>query len=318
LGRAANQIERLQPAAFYYMGAVYDGRNESDSALAYFSRAAATQPSDSMMIRQRDNAVYRHARALLQAGRGAEAAAAFRRYTALVPGDLDGTKGLLLAFRAAGMADSASLIEAQLVGVASSSPSGTSGLSENELFDIGAKQYAAKEYGPAAATFARIVALNSNNRDALAAMGNAYLGLHDGPNIAAAAEQLIAIEPLSEYDYTLRIQGFKTANSPDKTKLIDATIAREALPVNLEIESLQPSSGGAMLTGKVTGREPRDENNAVIPAKPIAIVVEFLGQGGTVVTTQEAQLPALKLGETQPFSVTGNGAGIKGWRYRVK
>ena len=212
MGRAANQIERLQPVAFYYMGAVFDSRSQSDSALAYFGRAAATQPTDPAMVKQRDNSTYRYAKALLEAGRGAEAAAAFRRYATLVPDDLDGKKGLLLAFRAAGMADSASLIEAQLVSAASSDPAG-GGLTESELFDIAAKQYNDKEYAPAAATFARIIALNPNNREALSAQANAYLALKDGLKLVASAEQLIAIEPLSEYDHTLRIQGYKFART---------------------------------------------------------------------------------------------------------
>jgi tetratricopeptide (TPR) repeat protein len=316
MSRAANVIERIQPAGFYYMGAIFDGRDQLDSALVYFGLAAATQPTEAMMIKQRDNAIYRYARALLQAGRGAEAATAFRRYITVAPDDLDGQKGLLLAFRAAGMADSASLIEAQLVKASSSGLAAGAGLSENELFDIAAKQYNDKEYGPAAESFARIIALNPNNRDAIAAQANAYIALNDGAKLAAAAEQLLAIEPLSEYDHTLRIQGYKLAKNPDKT--IASIIERESKSVNLEIENLQRTADGATLSGKLTGREPRDENNKLIPVKPMVLVVEFLGDGGTVVTTQELTLPTLKAGETQAFSVTAKGTGIKNWRYRVK
>ena len=316
LSRAANQIERNQPLTSYYMAAVFDGRNEADSALTYFGMAAATQPTDPTMVKQRDNAAYRYARALLQAGRNAEAVTAFRRYSALAPNDLDGTKGLLLAFRAAGMADSASLIEAQLMQSTTATPGGGTGLSENELFDIAAKQYNDKEYGPAAETFARIIAQNPNNRDALAAQANAYIGLNDGPKMAATAEMLLALEPLSQYDHTLRIQGYKIAKNVDKT--FEAVVAREAKLVGLEIDKFQPAADGATLTGKLTGREARDENNKLIPEKPVTVVVEFLGPGGVVVVSQDVVLPMLKAGETAPFSVTGKGSGIKYWRYRVQ
>lgn len=315
LARAANQIERIQPVAFFYMGAVFDGRGQADSALVYFGRAAATQPTEPAMVKQRDNSIYRHAKALLDAGRAAEAAAAFRRYVAAKPEDLDGKKGLLLAFRAAGMPDSASMIEAQLVSASSTGPEGGN-LSEGELFDIGAKQYNDKEYAAAAATFGRIISLNPNNHDAVSAAANAYLALNDGPKLAITAEQLIAIEPLSYYAHSLRVQGYKLAGETDK--LITAVVEREALQVDLAIDNFQRAPERATLTGKVTGREPRDENNKLIPVKAVTILIEFLGQGGTVVTTGEAELPALKVGETQPFSVSGKGAGIKFWRYRVK
>jgi tetratricopeptide (TPR) repeat protein len=281
----------------------------------YFGRAAATQPTEPAMVKQRDNSIYRHAKALLDAGRAAEAAVGFRRYVAAKPEDLDGKKGLLLAFRAAGMNDSASVIEAQLVNAATSDPAG-GGLSESELFDIGAKQYNDKEYGPAAATFARIIAVNPNNRDALSALANTYLALNEGAKLAGTAEQLIAIEPLSHYAHSFRIQGYKLANDTDK--LITAVVEREALQVDLAIDAFQRAPESATLIGKLSGREPRDENNKLIPVKAITILIEFLGEGGAVVTTGEAELPALKAGEMQPFSVTGKGAGIKFWRYRVK
>ncbi len=315
LGRAANQIERTQPVAFYYMGAIFDGRSQSDSALVYFGRAAATQPVEPAMVKQRDNSIYRHAKALLDAGRGAESATAFRRYMTVMPDDVDGKKGLLLAFRAAGMADSAAMIEAQLVSASSTDPDGGN-LTEAELFDIGAKQYNDKAYAPAAATFGRIIALNPTNHDAVSAAANAYLALNDGPKLAVTAEQLIAIAPLSHYAHSLRVQGYKLATDTDK--LIAAVIEREALQVDLAIDNFQRAPESATLTGKVTGREPRDENNKLIPVKAVTILIEFLGQGGTVVTTAEVELPAPKAGETQPFSVAGKGAGIKFWRYRVK
>ena len=79
-------------------------------------------------------------------------------------------------------------------------------------------------------------------------------------------------------------------------------VEREALQADLAIDNFRRAPESATLTGKVTGREPRDENNKLIPVKAVTLLIEFLGQGGTVVTTAEAELPAIKVGETQPFS----------------
>ena len=37
-----------------------------------------------------------------------------------------------------------------------------------------------------------------------------------------------------------------------------------------------------------------------------------------IARVSSAEVSALKVGETQPFSVAGQGAGIKFWRYKVK
>ena len=47
-------------------------------------------------------------------------------------------------------------------------------------------------------------------------------------------------------------------------------------------------------------------------------MVEFLGGTGTVVATQEAQVPALAAGASQEIKVAGQGSGIAAWRYKRK
>jgi tetratricopeptide (TPR) repeat protein len=314
--RAASSIYRDAPLAYVVMADIFNENKQADSALYYFGLGAATDPTDPNQKKTRDQAAYNYGVLLLQAGRGQEAVAAFHRYLSLQPDDAAGKKGLAQAFRSAGMTDSAQAVERELVSTAAATPAGGGDVSESDLMDIAVKQFNDKNYKEAAETFGRIIQANPWNRDAIFNQANAYLALQDGAKLVEASEKLLRIEPLSEYDYTLRAQGYKLAGNQDG--LYKAIVAREAQPVNLEVESLKLGSDEATLAGKVTGREPRDEANKVLPPKPVNLTVEFLGADGAVVASQDLTIPALKPGESQPFSVTGKGSGIKAWRYKVK
>ncbi|MDH4132899.1 MAG: hypothetical protein OEV95_13960, partial [Gemmatimonadota bacterium] len=173
-----------------------------------------------------------------------------------------------------------------------------------------------KSYADAAITFHKVTDINPWNRDAWFNLANAYLALQDGPKLGDAATHLLGIEPLSEYAHSLAAQGFRTAGNTDA--LFKVIVAREALLANVEIDRLAATSTGAKLLGKATGREARDENNKLLPQKPQAVTVEFLGQGGSVVATSEFTVPALKPGESTELSAEATGAGIQAWRYRLK
>lgn len=313
--RAANDILRVSPLAYISQAEIFGGRQETDSALHYYSLAAATEPTDPAQVKDRNQAVFNHGVLLLNDGKAAEALVAFRRFRTLEPDDVTGKKALARAFRAAGMADSAQAIERELVG-GGAAGGDDSEVSEADLFDIAVQQFKDKNYKEAAETFGRITSRNPWNRDALFNQANAYLALQDGPSLAAVAEKLLTIEPLSEYDYSLQAQGYKFAGNQDG--LFKAIVAREALLVNLEVEGIKRTADGATLSGKATGREARDENNKLLDPKVLTLNVEFLGEEGTVVGSQEVPIPALKVGETMTVSATGTGSGIRAWRYRVR
>jgi hypothetical protein len=46
--------------------------------------------------------------------------------------------------------------------------------------------------------------------------------------------------------------------------------------------------------------------------------VEFLDAKGTVVATQDVQVPALEAGKSQELKATAQGSGIAAWRYKQK
>ena len=319
LYRAANQINQDAPHGFNGLAGIFYDAGKVDSAIVYFGKSAATNPTDPTYIKVRNKAAFNVAVLLLNNNRPAESVAAFQRYLAIEPGDLAAKKGLAQAFRGAGMADSAQALERELVSSAGASEPGAAGddaVSEADLMGIAVKQFNDKNYKEAAATFGKVLTINPNSRDALFNQANAYLALQQGPELSAAAEKLIALEPLAEYDYTMHAQGYKLAGNQDG--LFKAIVAREGLPVNIEIESFKYSTDGATLGGKVTGREAKDENNKTIPARALTLVVEFLGTDGSVVVSQDFAVPLLKPADTIALKVEGKGAGVKSWRYRVK
>jgi hypothetical protein len=90
------------------------------------------------------------------------------------------------------------------------------------------------------------------------------------------------------------------------------------MPVDVKVDDFSATGSNATLTGTATGREAQTATGKPIPPVPVSLTVEFLDAKGTVVATQDAQIPALKKGETHPLKVTGQGAGIAAWRYKQK
>jgi tetratricopeptide (TPR) repeat protein len=315
--RAANLISRDAPLSYANMAELFNAAKQTDSALAYFGKAAATAPTDPQQVKLRDQAGFNYAVLLLNSGKAGEAVEAFRKYLTTVPDDASGKKGLAQAFRAAGMTDSAQAVERDLVSgdTEGVSAGAAEALSDDDLMEIGVRQFNEKNYAEAAVTFGHVVARNPWNRNALFNLANAYLAQKDGAKLVATADKLLAIEPLAEFDHALRIEGYKLTKN--QNALIAASGAKEALLVNLEIESFRATSDGATLSGKLTGREARDENNKLIAAKPQTVLVEFLSLDGSVMASQEVRVGPLKPGESVPFQATGKGASIKGWRYRL-
>jgi len=74
----------------------------------------------------------------------------------------------------------------------------------------------------------------------------------------------------------------------------------------------------AILSGKVTGRAPKDLAGKALKVPVPGIVVEYLDGTGTAVATQDVVLPTVAEGATEEFSAEGKGKGIVAWRYHPK
>jgi len=317
---AASSIYRGAPLADINVAEIYTARNQPDSAVVYFGKAAATEPTDTAQVKLRNQAAFNYGALLLNSKRYQEAVTAFHRYLGFVPDDQSALKGLASAFRGAGMTDSAQVIENRLASTATTTSAGgggdASGLSVQDLYDLAARQYQDKNYAAAAETFGKVLEQRPYMRDAVFGQVNAYIGAKDGAKLAEAAKHLTEFEPLSEFAWSALAQGYR--DSKNQAGLVDAITTREALPVDIQNVTMKATADGGTFSAKAIGREARDVNNKVIPPAPTTIVVEFLSDKGQVVGTSEVTIPALPKGQQQDISAQGTGAGIRDWRYKKK
>jgi hypothetical protein len=91
-----------------------------------------------------------------------------------------------------------------------------------------------------------------------------------------------------------------------------------ALPVDIKVDDFTSKGNSATLTATATGRQAQTPAGKPIPPAPITLSVEFLDAKGTVVGSQDVQVPALAAGKSQQLQASGQGNGIAAWRYQRK
>jgi tetratricopeptide (TPR) repeat protein len=313
--RQAGAIYRGSPIAFYQTAAILNEKGQPDSAEYYFGQAAAVVSTDTTDIKVRNRSAFNQGALLLNGKKYDQAAVVFEQYLKWVPTDNEAKRGLAAAYRGSGKIEQAQALEKQLV-AAGVAPGAASATASQDLMSVGVNAYNDKKFADAAAAFEKVVAAEPNNREALNNLSNTYLAMKNGPKLAATASKLVAIEPLNETALKLQGEGYRqSAKVNDAVKTAEQVLA---LPADVKVSEFSATGSGANLTLTATGRAAQTPTGKAIPAAAIPIVVEFLGGTGTVVATQEAQVPALAAGASQEIKVAGQGSGITAWRYRRK
>jgi tetratricopeptide (TPR) repeat protein len=313
--RQAGAIYRGSPIAFYQSAAILNDKGQPDSAAYYFGQAAAVTSTDTTDIKVRNRSAFNQGALLLNGKKYDQAAVVFEQYLKWVPADNEAKRGLAAAYRGSGKIEQAQALEKDLV-AAGGAPGASAGAASQDLMSAGVNAYNDKKYADAAAAFEKLVAAEPNNRDALYNLSNTYLAMKNGPKLAATAAKLVAIEPLSETVLKLQGEGYKqSAKVDDAVKTAEQVLA---LPADVKASDFSATGSGANLTLTATGRAAQTPTGKAIPAVADTILVEFLGGTGTVVATQEAQVPALAAGASQEIKVAGQGSGITAWRYKRK
>ncbi len=317
--RQANGVYQQSAIGFYQLASMLNEKGQADSAAVYFGKAVAAGEGakDTTEVKFRNRSAFNQGALLLTAKQYDGARAALERYLSFEPNDVEAKRGLAAAYRGLGQAEKAQELEQQLV-AAGASPAGgeAGGAGAEDLMNIGVNLYNDKKYADAAEAFAKVAAAEPHNREALYNLSNTYLALKDGPKLLAAAERLSAIEPLNETALKLVGEGYKQSGKVD-----DAVKTAEkvlALPVDVRVSTFSVSGTGAELAATATGREARTPADKAIPPAPVGLTVEFLDATGTVVASQDAQVPALQPGAAHELKVTGQGSGISAWRYKRK
>jgi tetratricopeptide (TPR) repeat protein len=321
LYRQASVMYRKSPIAYYQAAALFNDQGAIDSATAYYGRAveASANVTDTTEQKIRDRSAFNLGALLLNSQKHAEAAAAFERYLKWVPNDIEAKRGLAAAYRAQGQADKAQALEKEIVAAGGpAAPSGAPGAGAGtaDLMNVGVSLYNDKNYAEAAEAFGKVAEAEPYNRDALFNLTNTYLALKDGAKLLATAQRLSAMEPMNENSLKLVGEGYKQVNKVDDAVKVAEKVL--ALPVDVQVTDFGATAGGATLTATATGRKAQTAAGKPIKPVPVVLLVEFLDAKGTLIASQDVQVPVLEAGKSQELKATGQGGGIAAWRYKRK
>ena len=315
----AATLHPRSPLSAYFVAKVLNEKGQTDSAAVYYGRAAAAGEgsTDTSEVKVRNRSAFNQGAIYLNSKKFPEAVAAFERYLAWEPNDVEAKRGLAGAYRGAGQADKAQALEQQLIASGAGAAAGAAGgAGAQDLMSVGVNLYNDKKFAEAAKAFEQVAVAEPYNRDALFNLTNTYFAMKDGPKLLASAERLAAIEPLNETALKLVGEGYKQTSKVDEAvKTAEKVLA---LPADVKVTDFTPTGTGATFTATATGRSAQTGTGKAIAPAPLALTVEFLDAKGTVVATQDAQVPALQPDANHEIKLTAQGSGIAAWRYRQK
>lgn len=314
LFKLASSIAPGMPQANYNLGVIYANADQPDSAIKYFQLAQKdAEASPEAYTNERNSSTFNLAAMYQRAERHSDAVTELRKYLEWVPGDNDARRALATSLRASGQ--TAAALEVEKEALAAAQASGN--LSSGDLMSMGVNQFNAGSYVDAAESFRKVLELEPHNRDAQYNLANAYLSVDGeyGEELVEVGRALLAREPLSEDNRKLLAQGFRRTNVQDS--LIAVVTELLAMPTSVGIDRFAVNDEGALLAGYGLGRQ-AERDGAAVPATARTIVVEFVDKAGATVSAAEVAIPALEPGVKYEWTANGTGAGIVGWRYRVK
>jgi len=314
LFRQANTIYRDKPSAYLNAGVIFANAGQTDSAIAYWEKASEIAERANMV--EDRNVATRNLGAMYQkAGRHQDAVKVLEKYLSWAPQDAEVKRALATSYRATGQNDKAAALEKE-VGVAAAPGAGAAPAAAANVGAMNAAiaLYNEKKYDQAAAAFEQIVAKEPYNRDALYGLANSYIGLKNGPKLAEAAGRLAEIEPYNDEIVRMLANGQRMAKKEAQANKTATRVL--SMPVSVTVSQFAPTAEGATITGTATGREAQTAQGKPVTPTAMTLIFEFLDAKGTVVANQEVQIPALKVGASQPIQASAKGAGIVAWRYK--
>lgn len=332
----ADRLSRKWPYALVVLGWLYGEQGENDKALNAYRAAlevfAGGLPADAGQ-EQAEEWRTRHAEAVQEAGRllamageTAEAEAVYRAFLQASPGHVGAMIGLAQVVGG----EEADRLYAELVG--------KEGLSEDQLFQIGAGLYEAGRYDGAVTAFRKAAALNPVSRDAHFNLAQSLyqraqeLQPEEGagpppPELRVVLEELIraseqtrAVDPNNRdlfrmLAYSYRGLGNMAGDQAEKARWEGevAKVAQEYEAVAFEIYDIgfAREDGGIRMSGTL-------ENLKVAEGGTIRLRVSVLGDGGAVLGSDDVEVRAPAPGDTVAFSAVLAVPGtIRGWKYEV-
>lgn len=163
-------------------------------------------------------------------------------------------------------------------------------------------------YQLAAQAFEAGLAREPMNRDGLYNLTSAYFALRQSDKMLGTAQRLVAVDPMNRNSVRLLAQAWQLRKQGDSA-LYYVTISDSLLPVDVSVGGFGPTDQGATISGVVTNYHGR-------ASTALTLVFEFLNKAGSVVSTANADIPAIEANGTHAFQLQGTGAGIVSWRYK--
>jgi len=312
LFRDANTIFRGLPHVMESLGVLYANAGQTDSATLYLQRAVDIASADTSLTDNRNSAALNLSLVQQRAGRHDDALRILRQYLVWNPDDLEAKRSVAYSFRELGMADSADVIEQDLVSTFSSM--NLDSLDLTDLMAVGVSQFNSDSYQEAARIFEIARARNPWNRDAVYNAANTYLAMENHEHLVSAGRRLLEIEPLNEDAYRLIGQGYRGLGRQDS--LIKVVERLVTMPVNVEVTLFTVRTNGARWMATATGRAATDAGGTPIPPAPINVTLEFIDEQGTLLKAEAVAIPALAPGTSHELRVDASTEGVASWRYR--
>ena len=342
LFRDANLLFRTLPHVYSNMGVVFANSQREDSAAVYFAKALEISEKDTSLVEDRNGAAINLAAMLQRLNRNQEAIVLFQKYLVWKPGDTDAQRSLAVAYRNAGMADSAEAMEKTMV--AQFAKTNLDSLDLQDMMAVGVAAFNSQRFPEAEAVFSKAVKRNPYGRDARYNLANTYFAMaraahekadafrkakqvdsaatydavatKNDMSLIAESEKLLELEPMN-WDVLRLLAAGQRAQKQDEAVLKTAE-KLIGLPFTIDVNSFQMGQAVARLTAEASGRSPQDAAGKALKTAPMTLVVEFLDAAGTVIDTKETTIPVLAEGAKHSFQLEAKGSGITGWRYRTK
>lgn len=298
--RRGNIIWRGEPTGFLRMAAIFANRQQTDSAIIY-ARLAARSSDDPRFAEFRKAAWFTAAQLLQGANRNVEAESAFREYLHLAPRDLPGMAGLGATLSAQGKTADANVLYDSLSAAADTVTDA------DNLFDTGTELVRARRYPLAARLYERELTLNRCHRDGLYNLASTYNSMRDSVRMLATAQRLAALDPMSRGSLAMLAQAYVLMHDTSSVGVLQHL---QALPWTFDLVRFTPGDTSVTLLGAVGNTQDR-------ALAPFRLTIEFVNAACEPVSQTAVDVPQVDPSGSHTVEVTGQGRGIRAFRYRA-
>jgi len=293
-------IFRESPVAYLRLGAIFAGRSQTDSAIAYFKLAGRS--GDSPREQEfRMAALFSAARLQQGLQRWADAEATFRDFRRLAPRDLAGIAGLGAALSAQNKTAEATVLYDTLTAAADTVTDA------DNLFETATLMVHARRYALAARLYERELTLNRCHRDGLYNLASTYNSMRDSVHMLPIARRLVEVDPMNRGSLAMLAQAFVLLRD---TMSIGTLQRLQSLPWAFDLVRFTQRDTSATVLGGVSNLQDR-------PLPAFRLTIEYLNAACEPVSQSVVEVPLIEPNGSHTIDVTGRGRGILAYRYKT-